>query len=264
VLCVEVRCEMTDMFLQEYKRQKDYSHRKHLYLANPEKFYAVQYLIRYHEARKDKILVFSDDIFTLTRYAKLLNKICLHGKVSHDERNKVFDYFQKDDKHNVIFISRIGDTSIDIPDANVLIQISGHFGSRRQEAQRLGRILRPKEKSKSRYNAFFYSIVSLQTEETVYSQKRQTYLIDQGFAFKILTNKDFVYDKDPTLKRSFKMSSRQEQEDFLIEVLSVEEGKGLNKPRESDDEEETEATMTKVNGLGKAGFESLYIDYIKE
>jgi len=59
---------------------------------------------------------------------------------------------------------KIGDTSIDLPDANVLIQISSHYGSRRQEAQRLGRILRPKERSQARYNAFFYTIVSLDTE----------------------------------------------------------------------------------------------------
>ena len=98
---------MTEMFSKEYKITQDYWRRFHLYLSNPEKFFALQYLVRYHEARKDKILVFSDDIFTLTKYAKLMNKICLHGKTSHDERNRVFDYFQKDDKHNVIFISRV-------------------------------------------------------------------------------------------------------------------------------------------------------------
>ena len=93
--------------MKEYQRQKEYWKKTLLYLANPEKFFVLQYLIRYHEARKDKILVFSDNIFLLTKYAKLLNRLCLHGKISHDERNRVLDFFQKDDKCNCLFISRV-------------------------------------------------------------------------------------------------------------------------------------------------------------
>mmetsp|Transcript_37350 Transcript_37350/g.99432 ORF Transcript_37350/g.99432 Transcript_37350/m.99432 type:complete len:131 (+) Transcript_37350:1907-2299(+) len=87
-------------------------------------------------------------------------------------------------KGQTLFISRIGDTSIDLPEANVIIQISSHYGSRRQEAQRLGRILRPKIKSK---HAFFYSLVSSGTEEMFYSTKRQQFLVSQGYDFKTLT-----------------------------------------------------------------------------
>ena len=99
---------------------------------------------------------------------------------------------------------QVGDNSIDLPGANVIIQISSHFGSRRQEAQRLGtfftsnpilsisdlqttkgRILRAKEKTESEYNAFFYSLVSKDTQEMFYSTKRQQFLIDQGYSFKV-------------------------------------------------------------------------------
>merc|ERR1711904_97845 len=86
-----------------------------------------------------------------------------------------------------IFLSRVGDNSIDIPEANVIIQIASHAGARRQEAQRLGRILRPKQRSvKGEFNAFFYSLVSKDTQEMYYSTKRQQFLIDQGYAFKVV------------------------------------------------------------------------------
>ena len=81
---------------------------------------------------------------------------------------------------NTIFLSKVGDTSIDLPEATCLIQISSHFGSRRQEAQRLGRILRAKRRNDEGFNAFFYSLVSRDTQEVYYSTKRQQFLIDQG------------------------------------------------------------------------------------
>lgn len=94
---------------------------------------------------------------------------------------------------NTVFLSKVGDNSLDIPEANVLIQISSHAGSRRQEAQRLGRILRAKQTrggppDPNDYNAFFYTLVSKDTQEMFYSTKRQQFLIDQGYSFKIVTN----------------------------------------------------------------------------
>ena len=80
----------------------------------------------------------------------------------------------------------MGDNSIDLPEANVLIQVSSHGGSRRQEAQRLGRILRAKKGGlQEEYNAFFYSLVSQDTVEVAYSSKRQRFLVNQGYAFKV-------------------------------------------------------------------------------
>lgn len=85
-------------------------------------------------------------------------------------------------------MSKVADTSFDLPDANVLIQISSHGGSRRQEAQRLGRILRAKKTAiAEEYNAFFYTLVSQDTMEMSYSRKRQRFLIDQGYSYKVVT-----------------------------------------------------------------------------
>lgn len=114
---------------------------------------------------------------------------------SHVERTKILEAFKTSKEVNTIFLSKVGDNSIDIPEANVIIQISSHAGSRRQEAQRLGRILRAKGKHQDRmaggkeeYNAFFYSLVSTDTQEMYYSTKRQQFLIDQGYSFKVITS----------------------------------------------------------------------------
>ena len=86
-------------------------------------------------------------------------------------------------------MSKVADTSFDLPEANVLIQISSHGGSRRQEAQRLGRILRAKKGAVAElYNAYFYTLVSNDTAEMSYSRKRQRFLVNQGYAYKVVTN----------------------------------------------------------------------------
>ena len=85
-------------------------------------------------------------------------------------------------------IFQVADNSFDLPEANVLIQISSHGGSRRQEAQRLGRILRAKKKAAAEeYNAFFYSLVSQDTLEVHYATKRQRFLVNQGYSYKVIT-----------------------------------------------------------------------------
>lgn len=83
---------------------------------------------------------------------------------------------------------QIGDTSIDLPEATCLIEISTHSNSRRQEAQRFGRILRAKRRDDPDFNAFLYSLVSRDTDEMSFSKNRQQFLVDLGYAFKIVTS----------------------------------------------------------------------------
>ncbi|KAJ3311263.1 hypothetical protein HDV04_004172 [Boothiomyces sp. JEL0838] len=180
VQCNEVWCDMTKPFYREYLRQP---YRQLLYTMNPNKIKACQYLIAVHEAMGDKIIVFSDN-----HYAEKLQKPYLYGGTSQSERIRLLQQFRFNPALNTIFLSKIGDTSIDIPEATCLIQISSHFGSRRQEAQRLGRILRPKKNCATKVNAYFYTLVSKDTEEMYYATKRQQFLIDQGYEFKIITN----------------------------------------------------------------------------
>lgn len=137
-----------------------------------------------------------------------------------------------------ICISKVGDTSIDLPEANVIIQVSSHFGSRRQEAQRLGRILRPKSytaqdgSNRSSFNAFFYTLVSTDTQEMFYSAKRQQYLIDQGYTFKIVTN---LCDRaDEEARKHNYMYSTPEDDKLLLTKLKNSEN-DFEKEQKSED-----------------------------
>ncbi|CDP12051.1 unnamed protein product [Coffea canephora] len=196
VQCAEVWCPMTKEFFAEYLKKENSKKKQALYVMNPNKFRACEFLIRFHEQQRgDKIIVFADNLFALTEYAMKLRKPMIYGATSHVERTKILEAFKTSRDVNTIFLSKVGDNSIDIPEANVIIQISSHAGSRRQEAQRLGRILRAKGRlqdrmagGKEEYNAFFYSLVSTDTQEMYYSTKRQQFLIDQGYSFKVITS----------------------------------------------------------------------------
>ncbi|XP_038688445.1 general transcription and DNA repair factor IIH helicase subunit XPB1 isoform X2 [Tripterygium wilfordii] len=196
VQCAEVWCPMTKEFFAEYLKKENSKKKQALYVMNPNKFRACEFLIRFHEQQRgDKIIVFADNLFALTEYAMKLRKPMIYGATSHVERTKILQAFKTSRDVNTVFLSKVGDNSIDIPEANVIIQISSHAGSRRQEAQRLGRILRAKGKlqdrmagGKEEYNAFFYSLVSTDTQEMYYSTKRQQFLIDQGYSFKVITS----------------------------------------------------------------------------
>ena len=113
---------------------------------------------------RDKILVFCDSIFALEELEKVFKKPILQGKTSSKTRKDVLTKFRQTRDCNIVFLSKIGDTSIDLPEATVLIQIQGQEGSRRQEAQRLGRILRPKIAMPAGTQAFFYTLISRDTK----------------------------------------------------------------------------------------------------
>ncbi|QLG74083.1 hypothetical protein HG535_0F05950 [Zygotorulaspora mrakii] len=229
VQCAEVWCPMTAEFYQEYLRE---SARKRmlLYIMNPTKFQACQFLIQYHERRGDKIIVFSDNVYALQEYALKLGKPFIFGATPQQERMNILQNFQFNDQINTIFLSKVGDTSIDLPEATCLIQISSHYGSRRQEAQRLGRILRAKRRNDEGFNAFFYSLVSKDTQEMYYSTKRQAFLVDQGYAFKVITHLHGM-ENLPNLA----YSSPRERRELLQEVLlKNEEAAGIEVGDDAD------------------------------
>ncbi|KAF8348873.1 P-loop containing nucleoside triphosphate hydrolase protein [Amanita rubescens] len=217
VQCAEVWCPMTPEFYREYLREQSRK-RMLLYCMNPNKFQACQFLIKYHEERGDKVIVFSDNVYALEAYAKRLGKLYIHGGTGQTERMRILAWFQHSPQVNTIFLSKVGDTSIDLPEATCLIQISSHFGSRRQEAQRLGRILRAKRRNDEGFNAFFYSLVSKDTQEMYYSTKRQQFLIDQGYAFKVITHLDGLANMPDLVYKT-----RDEQIELLQSVLLATE-----------------------------------------
>jgi DNA excision repair protein ERCC-3 len=227
VQCVEVWCPMTGPFMKEHLMASNSRLKQLLYVMNPSKLRAVEYLVRFHEERGDKIIVFSDLVYSLKLYAEMLKKPLIYGETPERERQAILGTFRTSDALRTICISKVGDTSIDLPEANVIIQVSSHFGSRRQEAQRLGRILRPKSytqqdgSNRSSFNAFFYTLVSCDTQEMYYSAKRQQYLIDQGYTFKIVTNLCEKADA-AAIEEGYSYSTPEDDRKLLRTVLNSE------------------------------------------
>lgn len=220
VQCAEVWCPMHPEFYREYLAAKTMK-KMLFYVMNPNKFRVCQFLIKYHEKRNDKIIVFSDNIFALTNYAKSMGRPYIYGPTSQGERLQILQNFQFNPKLNTIFVSKIADTSFDLPEANVLIQVSSHGGSRRQEAQRLGRILRAKKGMVTEeYNAYFYSLVSQDTLEMQYSRKRQRFLVNQGYSYKVITTIKGMENEE------LNYSTKEEQMNLLQQVLQANDADG--------------------------------------
>ncbi|ANZ74594.1 BA75_00863T0 [Komagataella pastoris] len=270
VQCAEVWCPMTSEFYQEYLRETSRK-RMLLYIMNPTKFQACQFLIHYHEQRGDKIIVFSDNVYALQEYALKLGKPFIYGSTPQQERMNILQNFQYNDQVNTIFLSKVGDTSIDLPEATCLIQISSHYGSRRQEAQRLGRILRAKRRNDEGFNAFFYSLVSKDTQEMYYSTKRQAFLVDQGYAFKVITHLHGM-ESLPNLAYSSARERRELLQDVLLkneDAAGIEAGEdseniiggGVSK-RVRSGGQSSSATRTAGSLAGLAGGEDMaYVEY---
>jgi DNA excision repair protein ERCC-3 len=232
VQCAEVWCPMTQDFYEEYLKAKTPQQRLLLSTMNPRKFQACQFLIDYHEKRGDKIIVFSDNVYALKAYCDQMGKLRIDGKTSDAERLQTLENFKyaNDNWAAALFLSKIGDTSLDIPEATCLIQISSHYGSRRQEAQRLGRILRAKRRNDEGFNAFFYTLVSKDTQEVYYATKRQRFLVDQGYAFKVITHLQGI-DQLPGLA----FSTRREQAE-LLKAVAVDSATALADAEQIDDD----------------------------
>ncbi len=138
---------------------------------------------------EDKILVIGQYLDQLNKIAELLKCPIITGKTPNSERDKIYDDFKKGNIR-VLVVSKVANFAIDLPDASLAIQVSGTFGSRQEEAQRLGRILRPKER-KSR----FFTLITRNTVEEEFGSNRQKFLAEQGYEYKIVR-----YDGKESLK----------------------------------------------------------------
>jgi len=176
-LCTEIRLDLPENLKIKYasaeKREK-----YRIASENPEKEKVVLELIQNHP--KDQILVIGQYLSQLDSLARILNAPLVTGKTPNTEREKIYGSFKKGEVQ-VIVVSRVANFALDLPDASMAIQVSGTFGSRQEEAQRLGRILRPKEGK----NARFYSLVSHYTAEETFAANRQKFLTEQGYKYSI-------------------------------------------------------------------------------
>ncbi len=147
---------------------------------NPAKIPVIEKLLEKHKG--SNILIIGQFITQLNDIASQINAPIITGSTKNEERQKLYADF-KSGKIKILVVSKVANFSIDLPDANIAIQVSGTFGSRQEEAQRLGRILRPK---KSGEPAYFYSIITRETTDQKYSAKRQLFLTEQGYSYNIL------------------------------------------------------------------------------
>ncbi|MFP4566353.1 MAG: DNA repair helicase XPB [Spirochaetaceae bacterium] len=129
--------------------------------------------------REDAIMVIGQYLDQLRRIAEDLDAPLITGKTPNAGREEIYAAFRRGELH-VIVVSKVANFAIDLPDASVAVQVSGTFGSRQEEAQRLGRILRPKER-----NSFFYTLVSRFTTEEQFAANRQKFLTEQGYKYHI-------------------------------------------------------------------------------
>ena len=128
-----------------------------------------------------KILVIGEYIEQLKTLAEITKFPLITGKTIQKQREVLYQKFRDGEIHGLV-LSRVGNFALDLPDADVLIQVSGKYGSRQEEAQRLGRILRPKSDGRT---AKFYTLVSLRTCEEDFARHRQLFLTEQGYSYEI-------------------------------------------------------------------------------
>ncbi len=175
--CMEIRVPLATEHEIDYavagQRQK-----YRIASENPAKYAVVLELIREHEG--DSILVIGQYLKQLEKIASELGVPIITGKTPNVERDRIYGDFRSG-AMKVIVVSKVANFAIDLPDASVAIQISGTFGSRQEEAQRLGRILRPKDK-----DSHFYTIVTARTVEEDFAANRQKFLAEQGYEYSIM------------------------------------------------------------------------------
>lgn len=177
--CIEIRVELDEFSKNGYL---SLSKREQIRVAyeNKNKIAVVADLLEKHKG--EKVLILGQYIEQIDELGKKFNAPVIKGNTKNTERDKLYEDF-RNGSLNVLVLSRVGNMAVDLPDANVAIQVSGMFGSRQEEAQRLGRILRPKQNNQQ---ATFYSIVTRDTAELEFAMKRQIFLAEQGYPYEII------------------------------------------------------------------------------
>ncbi len=174
--CYEIRVPFTTTDREAYEAAN--ANRKfRLASENPVKLEVVKDLVQKH--RDDNVLIIGTYLEQLEQLAKDLGAPLITGSTPHRERERLFKAFRTGEE-KVLVVSKVANFAIDLPDANVAIQVSGSFGSRQEEAQRLGRILRPKDAPAS-----FYTVVTADSKEQEFAMKRQLFLTEQGYRYSI-------------------------------------------------------------------------------
>jgi DNA excision repair protein ERCC-3 len=186
--CVEVRVNLSEAERLSYATAEP-EERYRFCATTRTKRNVVESLVAHHAG--EQILVIGQYIDQLDELSEVLGVPLIKGETPVKEREVLFNKFRTGEI-SCLVVSKVANFSIDLPDATIAIQVSGAFGSRQEEAQRLGRILRPKSDGRS---ATFYSVVSRDTIDQDFAQNRQRFLSEQGYAYKIIDADDVFQGK---------------------------------------------------------------------
>ncbi|GAA1469418.1 DEAD/DEAH box helicase [Nocardiopsis exhalans] len=183
--CVEVRVDLTESERMAYATAEPED--KYRFCASSEtKTTVVQQIVERHP--QEQVLVIGSYIDQLDELGERLGAPVIKGETRNKERERLFDAFRAGELRTLV-VSKVANFSIDLPEAGVAVQVSGSFGSRQEEAQRLGRVLRPKADGRT---ARFYAVVARDTLDQDYAAHRQRFLAEQGYAYRIADAGDLL------------------------------------------------------------------------
>jgi DNA excision repair protein ERCC-3 len=186
--CCEVRVALPEALRMEYA-VAEWRNKYRIASENPAKEEVVAALLeRYSDSR---VLIIGQYLKQLRQLRKRFNIALITGQTPNAEREDLYEKFRTGEVRSLI-LSKVGNFALDLPDANVLIQVSGTFGSRQEEAQRLGRILRPKSGGEV---AHFYTLVTRDTREQDFAHHRQLFLTEQGYSYQISDGAELVAER---------------------------------------------------------------------
>jgi DNA excision repair protein ERCC-3 len=188
--CVEVRVTLTENERLGYATAEP-DERYRICSTARTKLPVVRAILDRHPG--EPTLVIGAYLEQLDELGQALNAPVVQGSTRNKEREALFDAFRRGEVPTLV-VSKVANFSIDLPEASVAVQVSGTFGSRQEEAQRLGRLLRPKGDGRQ---AHFYSVVSRDTLDTDYAAHRQRFLAEQGYAYRIVDADDLLGPRLP-------------------------------------------------------------------
>ena len=211
--CIEIQVPMTRTE-QALHDGAEKMHRFRIAAENSQKIGVVERLIKNHP--DEKVLVIGTFVDHIRRIASALNWHVLDGSATQKQRELLFEKFRNGEIKGLV-VSKIANTSIDLPDASMIVQVSGQFGSRQEEAQRLGRALRPK---KGVNQALFYSLVSSNSAEEPFAFNRQLFLIEQGYDYEKVHASNYMSLEDQVVSVELPQSTTLSESRDLLPPLA--------------------------------------------
>lgn len=207
-ICTEIRVPMADDLRLQYA-VADLRAKYRLSMENPMKLRVVQQLLNKHA--NDRVLIIGQYLGQLAEIEKMIQVPIITGQTPNADRDEIFGKF-KSGEIKVLIVSKVANFAIDLPDANVAIQVSGTYRSRQEETQRLGRVLRPKADGSS---AWFYSVVTKDSKDQECAKKRSLFLTEQGYRYCIQVLEEADIESAPTVEAIVEQSSEQEEAEAL-------------------------------------------------